>query len=416
MSNEVLFLAAGASAEAGVPTAIPMTAEMLKMFRTADNMHVITTQLYYAFERVEKMLKDAGNITAKVNVEQLFNSVKVLDDYKSSELYPFVSRLDTNVKRLDMNFGFGNHTPDDALTHYQAVMQRDWKNANTYKKMISVLESAGQYAERLPGDWEQVLIFMKRALKELVWISSENKVTYLSPILRRWRKLSGMGALFTVVTVNYDNAVELVSSSERVDWEDGILEWNKTGLVPEPSVKKLSLRKIHGSIDWVTEEPKVASAFGKLGNMPIRRLTHNEMDALPIFPRNYGSNAYSPELIFGGRNKLTIKGPFLALINSFVRTISSASVLTVVGYGWGDEHVNGIIAKWLTTTDGVLQIISPGIDETLNPDNYAETINGIKFTHDGSFLSSLSNFAAANPGRVVTIPLKASEGLASLYK
>jgi hypothetical protein len=54
-------------------------------------------------------------------------------------------------------------------------------------------------------------------------------------------------------------------------------------------------------------------------------------------------------LIFGTTYKLQYVDPFLFLVYQLRRLSLDARLLVVIGYGFGDEHINGILAQALRT-------------------------------------------------------------------
>lgn len=65
-------------------------------------------------------------------------------------------------------------------------------------------------------------------------------------------------------------------------------------------------------------------------------------------------------LVFGGKNKLTAKGPFLSLLRSFDQKLRETDVLTILGYSLQDEHINEFIATWFNyDTNRKIRIIDP---------------------------------------------------------
>jgi hypothetical protein len=50
---------------------------------------------------------------------------------------------------------------------------------------------------------------------------------------------------------------------------------------------------------------------------------------------------------FGGANKLTAEGPFLALLSKFDEHLNQQRNLVVIGYSFRDPHINHCIVRWL---------------------------------------------------------------------
>ena len=67
-------------------------------------------------------------------------------------------------------------------------------------------------------------------------------------------------------------------------------------------------------------------------------------------------------MIFGNSNrKLRPDGPFLQLRHEFEKRLMATNRLLVVGYSFGDDHLNSIVRRWVATrTSAKMVIIDPG--------------------------------------------------------
>lgn len=138
-----------------------------------------------------------------------------------------------------------------------------------------------------------------------------------------------------IVSLNYDNCIELACKKNSISLKTGIEEWSKDGKISS-SFDGLFLIKLHGSINWklkdneLTEKrPLISQAIEKLSDELLM------------------NDNYRPALIFGQKNKLTAKGPFLELFRLFQEKIEQAELLTVIGYSFRDEHINEVISNWI---------------------------------------------------------------------
>jgi hypothetical protein len=72
-------------------------------------------------------------------------------------------------------------------------------------------------------------------------------------------------------------------------------------------------------------------------------------------------------VVFGHRNKLTAEGPFLDLLRAFRRELTSVQIVTVVGYSFGDVHINEYLSQWLNSrSENRLRIVSPSFSNNRN--------------------------------------------------
>jgi hypothetical protein len=103
------------------------------------------------------------------------------------------------------------------------------------------------------------------------------------------------------------------------------------------------LYKLHGSVDWTRDEKG--------------RLIYKDRD---ISPDNI-------EIIFGTTYKLQYIDPFLFFAYEFrKRTLTDAKIIICIGYGFGDDHINGIISQALNNDrERRLLAISPNRDSDI---------------------------------------------------
>jgi len=164
-----------------------------------------------------------------------------------------------------------------------------------------------------------------------------------------------------IFTLNYDTLVEQAADGEGIVLIDGFAGTQRRVFRPEcyeqdlyfPAEttegrvhrfdRVLHLYKLHGSITWVAEEPTSENPYG-IRATPV---DSQESDRLLIYPTpaKYGE---------------TLGMPYAELFRRFAATVVRAqSVLFVVGYGFGDEHVNAIIRQALAVPSFRLVIVDP---------------------------------------------------------
>lgn len=129
-----------------------------------------------------------------------------------------------------------------------------------------------------------------------------------------------------VFSLNYDLCVEKSCQQSGVErgFGDGKC-WDWKIFDNEDQIENnIFLYKLHGSIDWVRDE----NGF----------LTYKDSRINPA----------EVEIIFGTTYKLQYIDPFLFFAYEFrKRLMTDAKLLVCVGYGFADEHINGIISQAL---------------------------------------------------------------------
>ena len=129
-----------------------------------------------------------------------------------------------------------------------------------------------------------------------------------------------------VFTLNYDLCVEnnCGKSIQRGFDESHRWDWRLFEERPETE-SKLLLYKLHGSIDWTYDEGKLICVDGFSQIAP---------DDIAI--------------IFGTTYKLQYVDPFLFFAYELRRyTLDFARLILTIGYGFADEHINGILSQAL---------------------------------------------------------------------
>jgi hypothetical protein len=315
--SEVLFLAAGASIEAGLANAYNMTKQMLaiiddhtKNFSGDPNDKKEVEKQWEILNFVNNRLIDDAKKRYSdptidcVDFELLYNALLQIADYDSPEITPFVKGWDPFIKN----------------------------NIN---------------AERL----ENLKLRMRLTLETLAMITDERKTDYLKPILNLVNKQNRL----VIATTNYDNAIELLARENAVSCNTGIADWIGNGDF-DFSADGINLLKLHGSVYWRWSEPMTDYDI-RIPDRTIRYIDHYE-DHL-----KYRVAVETPMVIYGQRNKLTTEGLFLDLLRQFDNELNKSNLLTVIGYSFRDEHINHYIKKFLNKNwDNKIRIVMPDFE------------------------------------------------------
>jgi len=182
--------------------------------------------------------------------------------------------------------------------------------------------------------------------------------TFLRKILTRPLNLKRVN----IFTLNYDTLVEQAADAEGVVLLDGFVGTQKRVFRPESYEQDLyfpaettegrvhrfdrvlHLYKLHGSITWESTESTIDNPYGIICNHYISDGTKKPLLIYPT-PAKYGES---------------LGMPYGELFRRFASAIvRPQSVLFVIGYGFGDEHVNAIIRQALAVPSFTLVIIDP---------------------------------------------------------
>ena len=164
-----------------------------------------------------------------------------------------------------------------------------------------------------------------------------------------------------VFTLNYDTLVEQAADGTGVVLLDGFVGTQRRVFRPESYDQDLyfpadttegrvhrldrvlHLYKLHGSITWTANEPKIDDPYG------VQSMVFDPSWTQPLLiyptPAKYGE---------------TLGLPYSELFRRFAGALARPqSVLFVIGYGFGDEHVNAIIRQALAVPSFTLVIVDP---------------------------------------------------------
>ncbi len=383
--SKLFLLGAGASIDAEIPGSLEMSKKFID-FEFPDSAH----------PSEQKILKDAlrfiagglcfqnairgDNPFAGVDIEEMFNAAKTLSDRRNTEAAAFVSAWHPALMNLEQpnplstedrihkvySSIFGpfttalNDVKDKDVELEDALRSNLWPNPRksgstmASYNFIRNFRGAVQHSAGLPIEGEifsRLLDVMISMLPSHVWIDRTNpdtkaRLQYLSPLVKYCGK-----SKYPIVTLNYDNSIELSCEIDGIEYDTGLKSWSSTGRFKFP-VHCLPILKLHGSIDWM-RRPSKPTRDHPIGD---DKIVHKKI-------RSLGDFKFQPAVIFGERNKLTMDGPYISLLLEFQARLEKTTELIVVGYSFRDNHINLLIKQWLNEDSSRrIVIISPDFD------------------------------------------------------
>jgi hypothetical protein len=353
MQPPLVLLGAGASAPAGIPTAVKMTSDMLALASghhdplIGRTMHVIcgTLQTYAAARGLSRAFMP--------DIERVLDATHQLRDREDLELTPFISAWNPAVLALrESSFEIANIASElSRIGRYGTIDPHELVDCLEQAFQTLAAELRGHKSSLTWVPFEKLRSFLTNKLIELAWLNSFDKLAYLKPLVKR-----GQHGRITIATLNYDNTIEMKALEECIPVDTGMRSWITTGSLGSPP-NGIELIKLHGSLDWIWREPSVFNS----GRPPHKYICQLEADEMRdrINSVNLGAIHLdgSPAIIFGGRNKLTAEGPFLDLLIQFRKRLLENDRLMVIGYSFRDNHINALIEFWLRRTDVHMTII-----------------------------------------------------------
>jgi hypothetical protein len=370
MSRRLILLGAGASAEARIPMARQMTERALEAAAKLQGMPKLKNAISFAVESIAaERTRHHDDPSQGLNIEEVVNLLDMLANRNRLEISAVIKEWLPWVDEID-RFEVPLRPPQEGL-------------GVSLRRSRRVKPALAAYRE-IPGGgkiFDQAKRFLISQLKNQVWIRDDRDLSYLQPILR-----AAYRDRIIISSLNYDNCIERVADDLRIPIDTGIHTWRERGTFSVPDNNSVRLFKLHGSITWSKNE-QISRP-----RMPLVRWIFNEASVAEI-----EAEAFEPALIFGGRNKLTAEGPFLDLLAEFRNRVREAQTLIVIGYSFGDDHINQLISDWLIATF----------------DNQIIIVNGENFTavatDFGKKLLSLPK------GRVNNLSKRAGDGIIELF-
>ncbi len=303
--NEIIVIrGAGASIEAG----IPHSAEMIKKLEcliSEDKSDWAKYRNTYNF--VKSSIYYSGGIRGNFNNDVNYNIeslVNILKELKKRNNHPLFPFIGSWVPSLKEAVGQDFDLIEQFEKDIVKILRQDWISLDRF-------DNASYY-------------------KGLIKFQKE----YQHPL--------------RIFSLNYDMCVETVCRNngntvlER-GFEDQEWDWRRFEETTDSNVN-LYLYKLHGSTDW----------------------QYNDNNILTYLDNP--SKIAEAAIIFGTTYKLQYLDPFLFLFYEFRKWSLEAKLIISIGYGFGDEHINGILRQALNQTGEkrVLLVIKPVNDEDDN--------------------------------------------------
>ena len=200
---------------------------------------------------------------------------------------------------------------------------------------------AGAGFERVHELRERIVSVLRR---EWVALDESESANYYRGLLRFQEEF---GHALRVFSLNYDLCVEKTCEHGTVQrgFAGRVWDWRLFDEGPNEETR-IFLYKLHGSLDWYFAEDGTVSYSDSPSTIADERVA----------------------LIFGTSYKLQYVDPFLFLAYQLRRwTLDAARLIVTIGYGFMDEHINGILGQALRH-DGkrrLLAVVGPQAPEKL---------------------------------------------------
>jgi len=193
---------------------------------------------------------------------------------------------------------------------------------------------------------------------------------FLVNFLMSFASRTGTRERLQIFTTNYDRVIEMGAETAGLHLLDRFvgniapifrssrlnidMHYNPPGIRGEPRHLEGVTRftKLHGSIDWIHAGKNIRRIGLPFGSESIEPYLHahgieeNIFHRLMIYPNS-------------AKDKETAEYPYVELFRDFATSVCRPnSSLVTYGYGFGDDHINRVIADMLTIPSSHLVIIS----------------------------------------------------------
>ncbi|HEX7005086.1 MAG TPA: hypothetical protein VF168_12950, partial [Trueperaceae bacterium] len=304
MSHMLLF-GAGASVEAGLPTAVGLTEKVLSHFNGVfglGGVHAVLDFVHSGLKFEDSKVpagRMRGTLSKTIDIERLLNVVGLIASRHELDLEAFISSWQPSVQSLD--YPRGSSFSSFKVSRFIERLFREIEQ-EPRRRSTRFLESDFQDAVRgvlepelRRSQFERTLTETMKSLQGL--LRPTESVDYLDPLA----DLTERQGRLVVATLNYDPVAELYFSNKGIPVSTGVEKWSETFDLSFPDTA-VSLIKLHGSLNWELKEREEA----RIARQLVVRGWEN-IDEQPEF---------SPAIIFGQRDKLSTgglvaEGPFL---------------------------------------------------------------------------------------------------------
>lgn len=333
-------------------------------------------------------------------------------------VWEFSQTLRENVlNRLDSKlFNFGS---DNELKSFFIKILSD-ENLH-YEQVVGLLEKRYIQDVANRSKIHRVIIQLIECIQLLLLEEQFNTLNFLSEKIKDYY---GVGSLtksecvLNIFSLNHDVVFEEILDYYSIPYKDGFYKREnnyshvarfKVATASEmengdldffkPYECGINLIKLHGSLDIFAAEDKnmflksygestfVGSNYAEIRKIEDRNIEMLQREGVRATNELYIHDCFG-ELQFLRRSLLSgahnFKGQFeqiipVSLLQFFVQQLKSTEHLTVIGYSFGDEHINHALKEWLECNSNIIEVYDPYIsDVPVGFDNYKNQFNLVK--------------------------------------
>ena len=307
----VVLLGAGASHDAGLPLAADLTDRLREVCESASDRSLLKALGFIQGSLLLRRGAEGQAIDPRIDIEDILEVAELLAARTSHPISNYVAAWDALLEQLSP--GGDGHLFTSLLSRAREMLREALAEPEDAIE-VKYLADVSKLSQGLAGD----------------------------------RTPEGYPAVFTL---NYDRCLELSLDYAKVPFTTGFNDgrWNVQAFNTQD---RLRIFKLHGSFGWVRH--------------PERGLLYDAEQAVGREDIDIESYDVPDELVFGAGNKLQATQPFLWMVNRLSEEVAASRYVVTIGYGYGDHHVNEIIAQGMASDSRKrLIVVDPKLRETV---------------------------------------------------
>lgn len=294
-------------------------------------------------DTAKKMNRGKANIEDQIRTTNtLLQALEILKDSRIEELRKKIDEILKNLLESLLK------TEREIRISVEKAANDNDKNVKPSDKNESNDDSSSEMNQN--SDIDALIMLVSFLLSFSSRVASRERLhiftTNYDRLIEYGADLAGLHVLDRFV-----GALEPIFRSSRLDID---MHYNPPGIRGEPRYLEgiVRLTKLHGSLDWIYHNNfvrRVGLPFGATSNHPA--ITRNPSETVMIYPNP-------------AKDRETAEYPYVELFRDYAAAVCRPNtVLVTYGYGFGDEHINRVIADMLTIPSTHLVIISYGDEE-----------------------------------------------------
>ena len=307
---------------------------------------------------LEKHINVYEKVKEFIDCKDLDYLTKSLESCKKSLKEDESKKVDDLLKEVkSSNDTIANFLKDLSKEHQDLIEKHIYKSFSDIESLLNWLQSGLSFQPNNKNLKEVISTLKSEFLKTIPVLDddkykdSETINTYNKFYQSVFKYRTELSNKINIVTTNYDLFNEYSLESNRIVYSTGfennlyrnfnvnsfkqriVDDTNRYKDVWQPTSKEANLLKIHGSINWTSDES------GQLIQKDFFKQSDEEIIIYPTMLKH----------------RQTAQAPYSELFREFANVLLVPNtVLIVMGYGFPDEHINNIISQNLKHQDFTL--------------------------------------------------------------